>query len=173
MDKEHTDCNIAITLLRPQFSISVINFTNHGELVQRPDFVNSAQTFLLRLRCERMGISWKNIALIFSLAVSQMAWCQDKAQLHVTDITSNEKIYVRGRIGKILCFMTCTRESPTNVLDAWDDINKAACSSLQAGHDYPVYSLRGKIVWVGQGCRVGTLKCPDAKLTILKERELR
>ena len=149
------------------------DFTNQGQLVQRPDCVNSAQTFLLRLRCERMGISWKNIALIFRLAVSQMAWCQDKAQLHVTDITSNEKIYVRGRIGKILCFMTCTRESPTNVLDAWDDINKAACSSLQAGHDYPVYSLRGKIVWVGQGCRVGTLKCPDAKLTILKERKLR
>ena len=131
------------------------------------------QTFLLRLRCERMGISWKNIALLFSLAVSQMAWCQDKAQLHVTDITSNEKIYIRGRIGKISYFMTCTRESPTNVVDAWDNINKAACSSLHAGHDYPVYFLRGKIMWVGQGCRVGTPNCPDAKLTILKEGEVR
>jgi len=136
-------------------------------------FLQFTQTFLLRLRCERMGISWKNIALLFSLAVSQMAWSQDKAQLHVTDITSNERIYIRGRIGKISYFMSCTRESPTNVSDAWDDINKAACSSLHAGHDYPVYSLRGKIMWVGQGCRVGTPDCPDAKLTILKARELR
>jgi hypothetical protein len=115
--------------------------------------------------------SWKKFVLLFSLAVSQMAWCQDKAQLHVTEITTNGKIYIRGRIGKISYFMTCTIESPTNVLDAWDNINKAACSSLQAGHDYPVYSLHGKTVWVGQGCRVGTPKCPDAQLTILKERD--
>jgi hypothetical protein len=120
-----------------------------------------------------MGISSRNLALLSSLALSQMAWCQGKAQLHVTDITSDKKIYVRGRIGKMSYFMTCTRESPTDVLDAWDDINKAACSSLQAGHDYSVYSLRGKIMWVGQGCRVGTPNCPDAKLTILKIRELR
>lgn len=120
-----------------------------------------------------MGIFWKNIALLFSLVVSQMVWCQDKPQLHITDITSNEKIYIRGRIGKISYFMTCTFESPTNALDAWDDINKAACLSLHAGHDYPVYSLRGKNMWVGQGCAVGTPKCPDAELTILKERELR
>ena len=117
--------------------------------------------------------SWKNIALFSSLALSQMAWCQDKAQLHVTDITSKEKIYIRGRIGKISYFMACTFESPTDALDAWDEINKAACLSLHAGRDYPVYSLRGNIMWVGQGCRVGTSQCPDAKLTILKEREIR
>ena len=136
-------------------------------------FRQSTQTLLLRLRCERMGIPWKNIVWLFSLAVPQIAWCQDKAQLHVTDITSNEKIYIRGRIRKISYFMTCTRESPTSVLDAWDNINEAACSSLHAGQDYPVYSLRGKIMWIGQGCVVGTPNCPDAKLTILKERELR
>jgi hypothetical protein len=80
--------------------------TSRGEtgILIPSDFFNSLKRFLLQLRCERMGISWKNTALLFSLAVSQMAWCQDKAQLHVTDITSDEKIYIRGRIGKISLF---------------------------------------------------------------------